>query len=281
MVTRLNADVVEVRYKYDKDFEAWVLLTADHHWDNPKCDRALLKKHHEEAKKRGALICCFGDLFCAMQGKGDRRGGKSDLRPEHKEDNYLDTLVNTGEEWYKPYAKNYLIMSEGNHERGVFKYHETDILERLVSRINGVNGTNIAKGKYNGWLFFRFEHKSGGHGRIIKLKYQHGYGGGGPVTKGTIQTNRRATYLPDANIIVSGHVHERWNLTTCRERISRQGSIYLDDQVHIQLPTYKEEYLQSEGYHIETGRPPKPLGGCWLRMYCQDDTIKFQTIWTD
>jgi hypothetical protein len=31
------------------------------------------------------------------------------------------------------------------------------------------------------------------------------------------------------------------------------------------LPTYKEEYGDgSGGYHIEKGRPPKPLGGAWL-----------------
>jgi len=280
-INKLNPDVLEVKYKYKKGFEAWVLLTADHHWDNPHCDRELLKKHHEQAKEKNALICCFGDLFCAMQGKGDRRGNKSDLREEHKQGNYLDTLVDTAHDWYTPYAHNYLIMSEGNHETGVYKYHETDILQRLVSSINGSEKSKIEKGKYNGWLYFRFEHEAGGHTKTIKLKYQHGYGGGGPVTKGTIQTNRRAVYLPDANIIVSGHIHERWEMDICRERANTCGTISLDDQRHIQLPTYKEEYLLSAGYHIETGRPPKPLGGCWLHFYTTAREIKYRTFWAD
>lgn len=278
---RLTADTTQVSYKYKKGFEAWVLLSSDHHWDNPKCKLQLLKKHHSQALEKNAAIFCFGDLFCAMQGKGDRRHAKSDVRPEHQKNNYLDSLVNTAQEWYTPFAKNYVLISEGNHETSVFKHHETDILQRLVSKINGSEKTEIIKGKYTGWIIFRFEHKGGGKVRTIKIKYNHGYGGGGPVTKGVIQTNRRAVYLPDADIIVTGHVHERWEVDTMQERLKNNGETYLKHQRHLQLPTYKEEYLPAAGYHIESGRPPKPLGGCWLRFYLDGEKINYQTFWAD
>ena len=42
---------IDIPYKKTKDWEHFVLLTADQHWDAVECDRALLKKHFEEAKK--------------------------------------------------------------------------------------------------------------------------------------------------------------------------------------------------------------------------------------
>jgi len=56
------------------------LLLSDLHWDNPKCDRALLTNHLEEAKRRGAGVLVNGDFFCLMQGKGDPRRSKDDIR---------------------------------------------------------------------------------------------------------------------------------------------------------------------------------------------------------
>ncbi len=68
-------------------------------WDNPKSDQALQVKHLEQAKIAGAGIIDGGDFFCAMQGTGDPRGNKSDIRPEHNNANYLDSLVETASDW--------------------------------------------------------------------------------------------------------------------------------------------------------------------------------------
>ena len=29
----------DIEYKRNKDWEHWVLLSSDHHWDSKKCDR--------------------------------------------------------------------------------------------------------------------------------------------------------------------------------------------------------------------------------------------------
>ena len=44
-----------------KNWEQWVLLVSDQHWDNPLCDRELLADHYNEAVARGAPILSFGD----------------------------------------------------------------------------------------------------------------------------------------------------------------------------------------------------------------------------
>ena len=101
-----NSIALQIEFMPNKDWEQWILLSSDRHHDNPKTDQALEKKHLDLALKRNALIMDFGDLFCAMQGKYDPRGVKSDIRPEHCFNNYFDRLVDTAVDFYKPNAKN-------------------------------------------------------------------------------------------------------------------------------------------------------------------------------
>lgn len=96
--------------------EAWLLWQSDEHWDHPKCDLKKLKEHHQEAAERGAAIVKVGDTFCVMQGKGDPRGDKSGVRPEHWGGNYLDLVVNSASDWYGPYKDYIKLVGVGNHE---------------------------------------------------------------------------------------------------------------------------------------------------------------------
>jgi len=239
------------------------------------------KKHLDKARERNAKVLDFGDLFCVMQGKYDRRASKSNVRPEHQSDNYLDAVVNTAVDWFSPYADMFALVSEGNHESAIRRNHETDLIERFVSALNYKNSTHLTRGLYTGWVRFRFVRTSSGKkgtSRVLNLNYTHGYGGGGPVTKGVIQANRKSVYLPDADFCVSGHIHEHWLMTQPRERIAHNGRCYIDEQVHVCLPTYKEEYLMGQDFHRERGRPPKPLGAYWLRFYMERDDVKYEFI---
>ena len=254
-------------------WEQWVLLTSDRHWDNPKSDHALQIKHLKQAIDRNAVIIDAGDLFCAMQGKYDKRASKSDLRPEHQVSNYLDALIQTGADFFAPYAKNFALVAAGNHETAIKKRHETDLTERFCSTVNYISGETVHNGGYSGFVRFRIcqidenGKRKASISRNVILHYSHGYGGGGPVTKGVIQTNRKATYLPDADIVISGHVHESWQIELMRVRVGR-SQIYHDTQTHICLPTYKEEFGTGfGGWHVERGAPPKPIGAVWLRFY--------------
>ena len=81
-----------------------IAMLSDIHWDNPKCDWELLKKDLEYCKANNIRIHINGDFFCMMQGRGDFRGNKADIRPEHNTATYLQSVVTTAVEWWKPYA---------------------------------------------------------------------------------------------------------------------------------------------------------------------------------
>jgi hypothetical protein len=269
-----SRSTVNVDFKLRAGESQWFLLSADRHWDNPKTDLDMQKKHLEQAVECGAGVIDCGDLFCAMQGKYDPRGTKSDVRPEHSKGDYLDQLVNTGAEWFRPYAKHIIQIGQGNHESSILKRLETDLTTRLVERINTLEKSNIHRGGFSGWIVFRAS-VGGKNIQTKRMAWHHGYGGDAPVTKGTIQTNRMAVYLPDADFVVTGHTHNEWQFPIPRVRISSHGTIFHDEQLHLKLPTYKEEYRDGHsGWHIERGGPPKPVGAVWMRFYNEAGEIK-------
>ena len=229
-----------------------------------------INHHLDLAKKRDADILMFGDFFDCMQGKYDPRGNKGDIREELLVPNYFDAVVDQAADFLKPYKDNIKLITKGNHETSVLKHQEVDLVERLGTTLNLKHGAQVQTGGYAGYVVVRFytdlERKMGARKKVIS--FTHGYGGAAPVTKGTIQTARKAVYLPEADIVVSGHIHESWVLELQREKLSSQHfKPYLAPQWHIQLPTYKEDFLSGEGWHREKGISPKPLGAWWLRFF--------------
>jgi hypothetical protein len=255
--------------KQDAEWEFWALLTSDRHFDNPKSNRELQKDHLDQAAERGAVVLDAGDFGCLMQGKFDKRASKAAVRPEHQVDDYLDAVIDTTAEWFEPYAKLFAVIGVGNHEEAIAKRLETHYTERLIGLLNSRTGSRIFNGGYSGWCFFQFRPIGAAtdtHRTL--LHYDHGFGGGGQVTHDAIQHQRRAVYLPDAQIVISGHTHDAWVKEFGRARCSQDGRLYHDIQTHIKLPTYKEEYEDGfGGWHATTGKPPKPLGAWWLRFF--------------
>mgnify|MGYP002507705147 FL=1 len=243
--------------------ETKVLLISDLHWDNPKCDRDLLKKHLDEALKGNHDILINGDLFCLMQGAYDPRKSKSDIRPEHNHANYFDAIINTAVDWFTPYAHLIKLVAYGNHETTILKRQETDIIERFVTLLNYKTGSDIQVGGYGGWV--RIQFNDGNTTQSFKIKYMHGFGGGGAVTRGTIQHNRMSVNVEGADAIWMGHVHEDYEMTYTVEQLTQHDTVMLRDILMIRTSAYKEEYGDgSKGWHIERGASPKPIGGRWL-----------------
>lgn len=245
-----------------------VLLISDAHWDNPKCDRGLLKRHLDQAKEIGADILLNGDTFCLMQGAYDPRKSKSEIRPEHNKNNYLDAVVADAVDWFSPYADLIKVVGYGNHETAILKRQETDVIERFVFGLNSKNNTQVEVGGYGGWIVYSFKRDNGEGSCAYKIKYFHGSGGGGPVTKGVIQYNRMSTMVEGADMIWMGHVHEDHELTYTVERINESHKVHLRDILMVRTATYKEEYNDGKGgWHVERGGTPKPLGGRWLELH--------------
>ena len=245
-----------------------VLLLSDIHWDNPKCDRDLLKRHLDQAKEIGADVLLNGDTFCLMQGAYDPRKNKADIRPEHNKSNYLDAVVNDAVQWFSPYAHLIKVVGYGNHETNILKRQETDVIERFVYGLNSNNETSVEVGGYGGWIVYGFQRDSGQGRTTFNIKYFHGSGGGGPVTKGTIQFNRMSTMVEGADMVWMGHVHEDHELTYTVERLSSNNKVHLKNILMVRTATYKEEYNDGKGgWHVERGASPKPLGGRWLELH--------------
>ena len=242
-----------------------IAMLSDIHWDNPKCDWNQLKKDLDYCKAKDIAVMINGDMFCLMQGKGDRRANKSDIRPEHNNAKYLDSIVETAVEWWSPYAHILTVIGYGNHETAIIKWQETDILQRFVDLLNYKNGSNVYTGGYGGWLTVR-QHISENINTSFKIKYFHGSGGGGVVTKGALNLTRALEMYEDFDVFTMGHIHENAARNDVRDTISYNSKLgYRQEhkQIHLMLTgTYKEEYGDgSKGWHVERGAPVKPTGG--------------------
>jgi UDP-2,3-diacylglucosamine pyrophosphatase LpxH len=264
---KIGKNIIDVSIALDKDNRsAEFLLISDVHFDNPKCKREILKKHLDQAVKKGAKIMVNGDTFCIMQGVNDRRHSKSDVRPEHMGINYFDLVIDEAVEWWSPYAEHIIFFAYGNHETAVIKRNEFDILQRFVQLLNYKNNTNVLVGGYSGWV--RLGATRSGRYCTGLIKYHHGYGGGGAVTRGTIQHYRMANSVMNADVIWMGHVHELYHLTSIKEYIktNKKTEVCFKHVHEVRTATYKEEFEDgAHGWHIERGAPPKPLGGYWMQ----------------
>ena len=254
--------------------ETKIAMLSDLHWDNPKCDRELLKKHLDYCKEHNIPVMVNGDFFCLMQGRGDNRRNKSDIRPEHNNAKYLDSIVTTAVEWFEPYADILTVIGYGNHETGIIKYQETDILQRFVDLLNLKCNSNVQTGGYGGWLIVKIMDNT----KIfsIKIKYFHGSGGGGVVTKGALNLTRALEMYEGCDVYTMGHIHENSARNDLRDTLGHnayKGYHVKHKPIHLMITgTYKEEYQEgAKGWHVERGAPIKPVGGRFLTIKTERD----------
>lgn len=262
-----------------KGWESWGLLRSDAHKDNMYSDWEFEKSHLEVVKDKGGFIIDAGDVFDVMQGKFDPRKDYDALRPEHKGKNYLDSVVKSHARDYSPYAANFAVIAMGNHEYSILDRLGTNLTDRLANELTSdLEKRNIDHavyaGGYSGWIIFRFTIQKTVV-RSILLHYYHGSGSNAPVTRGTIATNRMAVYLPDADIVLTGHTHDQFVVPIPRVRISSQsGKLFEDFQYHVKTGTYKNERQDGhDGWALmRNDGAPKVKGACWLRFYLQNPT---------
>ena len=250
-------DIHEVKFTYSgSNYNQWVLLMSDEHYDSMNCDRKLLKRHHEEAKARNAPIFKFGDCYDLMEGMFDPRKHKGSIRPEYDVQNYSGAVLQDSVDFYSEYPVAFI--SRGNHEETWMRRHDFDFTEELAKKLD------CPFGDYSGYIRFSFLDKSGNGKRHMDLYYDHGMGGNSPVTKGVISTNRRGvTY--DADIFVSGHNHNRWTVENMREGVDTNGNIKVYPQLHVNTGTYLDKPLTGrDRFGSGFGQPNK--GGVWLNF---------------
>jgi predicted phosphodiesterase len=264
-IEQTNKDVVTLRHVgISADWTQRYLLLADVHFDSPHSNRRLLRSLLQQAQECGAGVFCFGDWFDAMQGRDDKRSDKSDLLPAYRAGDYVNRLVDDSADFLAPYASSIVFLADGNHETGLRKHLEVDILLLLAGRLG------VAKMGYSGFvrfLFNRGDGKKGAAGATRRVMFfHHGSGGGGEVTQGIMRAQRQSAWVGDADIFVAGHIHSQWSTWMERLRLSNAGEVYRDSVLHLSLPTLKDEFTLSGGFHVERGRSPRPQGAYWLEF---------------
>lgn len=235
------------------------LLISDVHFDSVKCHREMLKRHLDEARRTNAGIFVFGDWFDLMQGMYDPRRSYSGLRPEYKSITYLDDVIEDSIEFLKPYAEQLKFFGRGNHETNIEKRLSTSPLDRLV---RGLGGGALA-GSYSGWIAFKLANEN--HRKPVLLHFHHGYGGNAPRSKGVLNVDIDQKEWPDADIIVSGHTHQKWYVPVAVERINGVLRTYEASVHHLKLGSYKQ-LDRFAGWEVEKGFAQPRLGGWWMTL---------------
>jgi len=243
-----------------------MLILSDVHFDSTECDRKLLTTHLDQAKEIGAPVIIIGDWFDSMRSTGDRRMTHGAREGLDRLD-YLDALVDESAAYLEAYKDNIALLTQGNHESAMLKHHNTNLTARLATRIGSEYGP------YRGWLCLRYIRPANNRTTLVRMYYDHGSGGSAPVTRGVIKTNRRAVMLPDADVVISGHIHERWIVEVPRIKLMRNYKVDQRSQLHASSGTYKKEDL-SEGWAAEKGFGPAALGGLWLDVWGSRDRSK-------
>jgi hypothetical protein len=252
-------------------------MFSDIHWDNPKCDWNLLKHDLDYCLKNEIPIMFNGDTFCLMQGAYDPRKMKGDIRPEHNNARYFDSIIETAVDFFLPYAHLMTVVGYGNHETSIIKRQETDVIQRFVTLLNYKAGSNVMTGGYGGWLIVNQLVKASSNAtQATKIKYFHGSGGGGLVTKGALNLTRAMEMYEGYDVFTMGHIHENSARNDVRDSINfhpSKGYYFNHKQIHSMITgTYKEEYIDGlYGWHVERGAPMKPVGGRLLTIECGRD----------
>jgi len=265
LVTQCEGSVITVTLDSgDEPLKKIVYLLSDVHFDSVACDRGAVKRHLDKALSENALIIIGGDWFDAMQGKFDPRRNMDELRPEYRCEKYYDVVVEDSAEFLKPYAKNIIAVTQGNHELAVRRNSNTDLVDRLVFHLR-LEGSKAVTGGWKGWM--RFLLRAYGRKGNIKIFYSHGGTGAvAPVTRGVIATNRQAVYEPDADVVWNGHSHTAYIVPIARERLSAKGKVFNDVGWFIRTPGYKRDWEFQDGFVAQKGLGPNPVGCAKLEL---------------
>lgn len=260
-----NVVTVECDVDTSRRWEQWFLVRADAHHDNPKSDNELEREHLQEASERGAGIIDAGDLFCAMQATGDRRGSKADVRPEHQTGMYLDSLVSTAADFYEPFAHNWIVLGRGNHEESVKRRYDTDLTQRLAAVLNDRRGSNVQAGGYAGFVRFQFRRQRQSLSQW--MHYFHGRGGGGKTGSRLLFAD--LALRADADIYVTGHTHSAELFPgECRLSPRADGTIVERPIDYVCCGSYKQGRGDSyDGWETENNHRIARKTMWWLRFW--------------
>jgi len=251
-----------------------LLFISDVHYDSVKCDRSLLHRHLEEARRIGAGVFIFGDLFDLMQGRFDPRGNYSELRPEYKSCTYVDEVIQDVGEKLAEYKDVIRFIARGNHETNIEKRMMVSPIDRVAQIINAAGG-RVETGGYAGWLGLTC-HRGGKSCKRFLVHYHHGYGGNAKRSKGVLNNDLDLAQFPDADFIVRGHDHNKWYHPVTVDRINQKLKLEQSTRYIMRLGSYKKLGDRFAGWATEKGFNTPTLGGWWVRFVENRDVYRVE-----
>ena len=274
-----------LKFKFKAGWSQRILFTSDEHADSPESVLDILLDHYREAKETGAYIVSAGDFFDVINSREDERRSMSTVRDEHKVDAYVDAVLEFGLKTFGKFADQFIYFGTGNHESKLMKLTGSDITARFVDELNRLRSPGlppIYRAGYGGWLRCQFERGADrvlGGRQSCNIKIFHGAGGASPVTKGTMEVQRMASYIDGADVVVTGHNHHSWQIPHMFESINNSGIAYMKPRKHLKLAGYKVDYrLDGSGtWSMQGGNGPRPIGGAWLTFTADGDRVTWET----
>ena len=278
------------RHIFDTSGSDWhqdILYTSDIHFDSQHCNRKLLFKVLDEMVERNAYWIDGGDFWDAMQGNGDKRAERDGVRSEYlapqadKRKGLWQRIVDDAGQLLKPYLPRLIQCGMGNHETAALKYNDINLTEELAKLAGRSGAPSTHVFGYTGYGHFtaeiKLKTKSKPPTSTITAFFTHGHGGGGIVTQGIMQGQRRMVYAPDAQLMLSGHIHqERQNTFAAVRSRPPKYTEELIERVDVVVPGMKQEYSLGpgprSGWALERGMGPSPNGALWIRLSLQSPT---------
>lgn len=245
------------------------LLMSDLHLGSINADHDAIIRQLQRAKDYGARVLINGDVFDAI-GPKDRRFDLVTLHPQvQRQKDLAAAIVKMALDILMPYKDIIDIIGIGNHEESWINYGYNDPVRRVIEEMQR-EGSKVKHGSF--WGYIKTSFKVEGHRKRPKHKllYLHGTGGDSPVTKGTIDFNRKGrNWVYDA--LTFGHKHNLVCSVDQMADVSDSGKYTERHQLNLQTGSYYRNYRQltdaevlDYSYAARSAHPPKPIGGVFL-----------------
>jgi hypothetical protein len=201
------AGTIGINYTYGETFK--LLPISDIHYDgkgrNSLCDIAKLRKNLKETVDEKTIILGVGDWFGGIIPSDVKR-----YRKEHDGaagDDILDEQVDGLAEEFMPYREQIYGIGDGNHEDSILQHCSTDLIKRLVAKLNTGIQKPIVRLGFSWLLQLRFL-ENGGRSRVLVVRGHHGWGGGSRTEGADITKFAHDVKFWQAGLFLYGHVHK-------------------------------------------------------------------------
>lgn len=245
-------------------WEHRTLAMFDQHFDSDKCRKDLFEGGLRVAKDGGHPILFGGDMMDVMQTRNDPRRSRGGNMSDNMR--YLNNLIDELAEFLLPYAENIIAWFDGNHETAILKNCDLDLVEAVIGKLRDKTGYAINHMNYSGYILYGWKANSSMNGKSA-VWVHHGYGGG-RLTRGVGRHMYHSASYPDADYYVTGHNHHCSIFPYAQERVTSQGEIYKRTQIHVQIPSLKDETKKKSGsgWGVMKDFEPQLNGYGWLKF---------------